>query len=72
MSTTKHPNRPEWGEGDGPPGDLERNPGIKQSPGVGRTGFDELEADSTTEGDVAEETTPQGGVDPDHWGRTNK
>ena len=72
MSTSKHPNTPEWGEGDGPPDDLQRNPGISQSPGLDKAGFDELEADNTTEGDTAENANPQGGVDADDWGRTNK
>ncbi len=33
---------------------------------------EELEADSTFEGDVENETTPEGGVDPDHRPRKNK
>jgi hypothetical protein len=33
---------------------------------------DIIAADSTTEGDVENETTPQGGVGPNHTGRTNR
>ncbi|MBW3617383.1 MAG: hypothetical protein KY446_06450 [Proteobacteria bacterium] len=74
MSTSKHPSTPEWGEGDGPPDDLERNPGIKGSRGLteGAGAFEELEADNTIEGDTAEGTNPHGGVDVDDYGRTNK
>ena len=53
-------------------GDLKRNPGIGQSKGTAAGDPEDLEADSTSEGDVANETTRQGGVDPDHMGRTNK
>lgn len=51
--------------------DLKGNPGIGQSKGL--TGVDraELEGDSTFEGDVENETTPEGGVDPAHRGRKN-
>ena len=74
MSTSKHPNQPEWGEGDGPPDDLERNPGIGQSAGLSTGGgdFSDLEAENTVEGDTANNTTPQGGINVDDWGRTNK
>lgn len=52
--------------------DLKGNPGIGTSKGM--TGADpkELEADSTFEGDVENETTQEGGVDPDHRPRKNK
>ncbi|MFT8247312.1 hypothetical protein [Roseomonas sp. BN140053] len=57
-----------------PPSDLERNPGIGSSKGVFGRGTDPeaLQADSTDEGDVANETNREGGVDPDHLGRTNR
>ncbi len=43
MSTSKHPPQPEWGEGDGPPDDLERNPGIGQSAGLSTGGASTFE-----------------------------
>ena len=58
-----------------PPDDLERNPGIGSSKGVhSRTGAnpEELEADNTAEGDVMNDTTAQGRVDPNQQGRTNR
>ena len=58
-----------------PPDDLERNPGIGTSKGVhSATGVDpeDLEADNTAEGDVMNDTTQTGGVDPGQRGRTNK
>ena len=52
--------------------DLKGNPGIGQSRGL--TGYDieDIEADSTVEGDTANETKLDGGIDPNHQGRTNK
>ncbi|MDI3305499.1 MAG: hypothetical protein QJR07_00230 [Acetobacteraceae bacterium] len=81
MTSTKHPRK--FGDRKGglgsntprPPDDLERNPGIGSSKGVfSQTGVDpeDLEAQSTSEGDVMNDTTPQGGVDPNQQGRTNK
>jgi hypothetical protein len=58
-----------------PPDDLKRNPGIGSSKGsFARTGEDPeaIEADNTFEGDVENDTTPAGGVNPNHRGRTNK
>ena len=58
-----------------PPDDLERNPGIGTSKGVhSATGADPeaLEADNTAEGDVMNDTTQTGGVNPNQTGRTNK
>ena len=54
--------------------DLKGNPGIGSSKGLGSAGADpeDLEGDSTFEGDVENETTREGGVDPDHVGRHNK
>ncbi|ARO53159.1 hypothetical protein B2G69_02670 [Methylorubrum zatmanii] len=51
--------------------DLKGNPGIGQSKGLTGTDPEAIEGDSTFEGDVENETTPEGGVDPDHRGRTN-
>jgi hypothetical protein len=79
MTGSKHPKggKDEKGLGEGvprPPSDDDRNPGIGSSKGVfGRgTNPEALQADSTDEGDVANETTREGGVDPGHLGRTNK
>jgi hypothetical protein len=57
-----------------PPSDLERNPGIGSSKGAFASGVDPelLAGDSTFEGDVANETSRQGRVNPRHLGRTNK
>ena len=54
--------------------DLKGNPGINGSKGTTMAGEapDTIAADSTFEGDVENETTREGGVDPSHVGRTNK
>jgi hypothetical protein len=54
--------------------DLKSNPGIGASKGTTMTGEDpeSIQADSTFEGDVENETTREGGVDPNRVGRTNK
>lgn len=56
--------------------DLKRNPGIGQSKGLAGASDDDVDAlaaDSTAEGDVANEVDDRtGGIDPDHLGRTNK
>ena len=56
--------------------DLKRNPGIGQSKGLEGASdedVDALAADSTAEGDVANEVDARtGGIDPKHMGRTNK
>ena len=52
--------------------DLKGNPGIGTSKGMAGADPEELEADSTFEGDVENETTPEGGVDPNHRPRKNK
>ena len=54
--------------------DLKRNPGIGQSTGIDNTRdtFEDEEGENTVEGDVMNDTTPQGGVDPNQRGRTNK
>ena len=51
--------------------DLREDPGIGGSKGAGRDD-PEIGGDNTFEGDVLNDTTPQGGVDPDQRGRTNK
>ena len=70
MSTSKH----EKTEGEGPfTSDLERNPGIGQSPGLRNAeDADLLEADNTMEGDVENGTGPNGEVREGDFGRTNK
>jgi hypothetical protein len=53
---------------------------LAQYPGIGRTrgtnnadgAVEELEGENTFEGDVKNDTTPAGGVDPNQRGRTNK
>lgn len=57
--------------------DLRENPGIGTSKGAiqGSEILDDdqsLDGDNTFEGDVENDVTPQGGVDPDQMGRTNK
>ena len=54
--------------------DLKGNPGIGQSKGttMAGEGVESIQADSTVEGDVENDTNPQGGVDPDQTGRTNR
>jgi len=53
--------------------DLTDDPGIKRSRGITTPPDDaELQGHNTVEGDVANDTTPQGGVDPRQRGRTNK
>jgi hypothetical protein len=67
--STKHPKTQ---PGDRPRDDMEVNPGIGSSKGM--TGQDprSLEGESTFEGDVANDTTREGGIDPNKMGRTNK
>lgn len=56
--------------------DLKRNPGIGQSKGLEGASDEDVDAvaaDSTAEGDVANEVDARtGGVNPKHMGRTNK
>jgi hypothetical protein len=54
--------------------DLKGNPGIGASKGATRSGADPdvIEGDTTFEGDVENDTTPEGGVDPGQVGRTNR
>jgi hypothetical protein len=69
--TGKHPK---FEKGESTYTDLDVNPGIGSSKGAYSTGEDprNVEADNTIEGDVENDTTPQGGVDPNQMGRTNK
>ncbi len=58
-----------------PPGDLARDPGIGAAKGTfarDKAGPDALEGEHTFEGDVMNDATPQGGVDPKQQGRTNR
>jgi hypothetical protein len=67
MSTAKHPKNAEP-----PRDDLETDPGIGRSKGrFARTDEPPLEGDNTYEGDVGNDATPQGGVDPKQRGREN-
>jgi hypothetical protein len=57
--------------------DLRQNPGIGTSKGTVKGGDtldenDPLDGDNTFEGDVENDVTPQGGIDPNQTGRTNK
>lgn len=81
MTSSKHARGPEDRKGGlgadtpRPPDDLERNPGIGTSKGTfAREEGDpeQIEADHTNEGDVMNDTTPEGGVNPDQRGRTNR
>ena len=52
--------------------DLKRNPGIGTSKGTIKQGEIELDGDNTFEGDVENDTTAGGGINPRQTGRTNK
>ncbi|MGK6311663.1 hypothetical protein [Neorhizobium sp. DT-125] len=53
--------------------DLKNDPGIGQSKGLNRaTGNEDIAGDNTEEGDVANDTTRFGGVNPNQRGRVNK
>jgi hypothetical protein len=66
MTASKHPKAKTPSDAD-----LRGNPGIGTSPGTAGEG-DDLDGDTTFEGDVMNDATPQGGVDPNQRGRTNK
>jgi hypothetical protein len=74
---SKHPTGPaEHGDGRSvetprPPDDLDRNPGIGTSKGA-QAPLEAVPGEATTEGDVLNDTTPQGGVLPNQRGRTNR
>jgi hypothetical protein len=81
MTSSKHPHGPgkrddAIGSGDTPrpPDDLSRNPGIGSSKGIhSRTGTNPevIEGENTAEGDVLNDTTRQGAVNPSQKGRSN-
>ena len=64
--SNKHPKTTEPTDAD-----LKGNPGIGQSRGMSGTDPENIVADSTTEGDVENETKLDGGIDPNHRGRKN-
>lgn len=81
MAGNKHPSGEEDREkGLGadtprPPDDRDRDPGIGTSKGTfarDKAGPEEIEGDHTFEGDVMNDATREGGVDPDQQGRTNR
>jgi hypothetical protein len=78
MTSSKHPTHSPSRENelglDVPPltDDLESNPGIGASKGMSGADPEDVEADSTVEGDVVSDGAKGGGVDPDHLGRTNR
>lgn len=81
MTSSKHPRGPEDRKGGlgadtpRPPDDLERNPGIGASKGTQARSAGEpedIEAANTSEGDVMNDVTREGGVDPNQRGRTNR
>ena len=66
MTSSKHPKTDSPSDAD-----LRRDPGIGSSKGA--TGTDpELDGENTFEGDVMNDTTPEGGIDPNQRGRENK
>ena len=66
MTSSKHPKSAHPSDAD-----LRNDPGIGSSKGA--TGSDpELEGENTFEGDVMNDTTPEGGIDPNQRGRENK
>jgi hypothetical protein len=71
MPGNKHPKtKPD----ERPRSDLQVDPGIGRSKGSFMTGEDprDLDGGSTFQGDVENQTTRDGGVDPNKVGRTNK
>lgn len=72
MSSNKHP-KPEDKTAADLPDNLENDPGIGRSKGrFALTDEPPLDGESTFEGDVKNDATPEGGIDPEHQGRTNK
>ncbi len=68
MSSSKHPKTKTPSDAD-----LKGNPAIGSSAGTtGQDDQDVANGDNTFEGDVMSDATPQGGVDPNQLGRTNK
>jgi hypothetical protein len=70
---SKHPSSGTTGDVN-PPDDLERDPGIGQSKGTTATGADpeEIAGENTFEGDVENDVTSTGSVNPNQQGRANK
>ena len=66
MTSSQHPKTKTPSDAD-----LKGNPGIGSSKGAWGE-EDRVGGDNSFEGDVMNDTTPQGGVDPDRRGRTNK
>ncbi|MDO9637025.1 MAG: hypothetical protein Q7J44_00620 [Pseudotabrizicola sp.] len=72
MTSNKHPKSDKTVGADHRD-DLENDPGIGCSKGrFAMTNEPPLEGENTFEGDVKNDTTAQGGVDPEQRGRTNK
>lgn len=72
MSGNKHPKPDEKMPAD-LPDNLEKDPGIGRSKGrFSMTNEPPIEGDNTFEGDVMNDSTKQGGVNPSQKGRTNK
>jgi hypothetical protein len=69
MSSNKHPKGHQPNDMD-----LKSNPGIGQSARINNLDdtFEDEEGENTVEGDVLNDTTPTGGVNPNQRGRTNK
>lgn len=66
MTSSKHPKTSHPSDAD-----LRNDPGIGRSKGT--TGTDRaLDGENTFKGDVLNDTTPEGGIDPDQRGRENK
>ncbi|MBM2710031.1 hypothetical protein JQK88_02035 [Mesorhizobium caraganae] len=66
MTTTRHPKWPS-------DADLANNPGIGTSKGTIKEGDElDLEGENTIEGDVENDTTTAGGINPRQKMRTNK
>jgi hypothetical protein len=69
MSTSKQPKVKQPNDMD-----LKANPGIGQGQAINNveTTFEDEEGENTVEGDVLNDTTPAGGVNPKQRGRTNR
>lgn len=68
MTSSKHPKTRNPTDAD-----LRADPGIGRSKGrFAETDAPALEGEATTEGDVMNDATAAGGVDPAQTGRTNK
>jgi hypothetical protein len=54
--------------------DLKANPGIGQGPAIDNINstFEDEEGENTVEGDVMNDTTREGGINPRQRGRTNR